>query len=80
MNTSPQTIGPTTPLAVVQPSGTPQTSILLSVDDVIGLKVVGYKEGFIKRGLNRNKNNSALIKRLMDALDKNIPLVENMTN
>ena len=34
MNTAPQTIGPTPPMAVLQSSGNPQTSILLSVDDV----------------------------------------------
>ena len=80
MNTAPQPIGPIPPLAVVQPSGTPQTSILLSLDDVSGLKVVELKEEIIKRGLNRNDNKSALIKWLMDALDNNVPLVENMTN
>ena len=50
------------------------------MDDVSGLKVVELKEELIKRGLNRNGNNSALIKWLMDALDNNVPLVENMTN
>ena len=40
MNTSPQPIVPTPPLAVVQTSGTPQTAIRLSVDDVSGLKVL----------------------------------------
>ena len=44
MNTAPQPIGPTPPLVVVQPSGIPQTSIQLSVDDVSGLKVVELKK------------------------------------
>ena len=38
MNTAPQTIGPILPLVVVQPSGTPQTQIQLSVDDFSSLK------------------------------------------
>ena len=59
MNTAPQPIGPTPPLVVVQPLGTPQTSIRLSVDDISGLKVVELKEELIKRGLNRNGDKSA---------------------
>ena len=49
------------------------------MDDASGLKVVELKEELIRRGLNRNGNKSALIKWLMDALDNNVPLVENMT-
>ena len=41
MNTAPQPILPPPPLAGVQPSGTPQTSIRLSVDDFSDLKVAG---------------------------------------
>ena len=80
MNTAPQPIVPKPPLIVVQPSGTPQKSIRLSLGDVSGLKVAELKEELIKRGLNRNGNKSAPIKRWIDALDKNVPLVENMTN
>ena len=80
MNTAPQPIGPTPPLEFLQPSGNPQTSIQFIVDDVSGLKVSELKEELIKIGLNRNGNKSALIKLLMDALYKNVTLVENMEN
>ena len=70
MNTARQPIGPTPPLTVLQPPGTPYTSIRLILDYVSGLEVVELKEELIKRGLNRNRNKPALIKRLMDTLDK----------
>ena len=77
MNTEPQPIGPTPLLVVIKISGTPHTSIRLSADDVSGSKFVELKEEIIKRGLNRNENMSALINRLINALDKNVPLVKN---
>ena len=50
------------------------------MDDVSGLKVAELKEELTNRELNRNGNKSALIKRFMDALDKNVPLAETTTN